>query len=113
MRICVGGGGACYSENIKRFHFPKYKKSFLLRKYNKFLNPKATNKKFFNLGTKKFYFLKYKKFLSGDFCLIFLQLVLKIVLDTFILSYKGVYLKQFAHGNYLASSFYLSLTNLK
>ena len=37
------------------FFFRKYKKSFLLRKY----------KKFFNIRTRKFYFLKYKEFFSA------------------------------------------------
>ena len=38
------------------FHFRKYKKSFVLRKYKIFLNIKAT---------RKFHFLKYKEFFGG------------------------------------------------
>ena len=42
------------------FHFQKYKKSFLLRKY----------KNFFNLTSRKFHFWKYKELFSG---LVFFQ----------------------------------------
>ena len=43
------------------FHFRKYMKSFLLRKY----------KNFFNIRARKFHFLKYKEFFSGWIFFIF------------------------------------------
>ena len=49
------------------FHFRKYKKSFLLKKYNKF----------FNIRARKFHLLKYKKRFLGWIFLLFFELGLK------------------------------------
>ena len=66
-----------YKEFFPGFHCPKYKKSFLLRKYKKFLNIRA----------RMFHFLKYKKIFRDGFFFIFSRLGLKSATGSCILYY--------------------------
>ena len=58
----------------RKFHFPKYKKNFFLRKYKKLFNFRAKKfhftkykKNLFRENIRKFHFLKYKKnFFLGE-----------------------------------------------
>ena len=59
--------GGFFELGSKIFHFQKYKKNFLLRKY----------RKLFNIKARKFHFLKYKEFFFGVDFFHFLNILLK------------------------------------
>ena len=63
-------------------HFQKYKKSFLLRKYEKkaYLWEHFLWNNFFNISAKKFHFRKYKEFFWDGFFFIFYYLFIIIII---------------------------------
>ena len=78
-----------YRKIFQGFHFPKYKKSFLLRK----------SKKILNIRVRKLIFPEYKKFSQVVF--LFFELDLKSVLSSSIIYYLESYKSFWVQGKFL------------